>query len=97
MVSSAILKQYRAEARPIIERQMADAVLIAGLRDAFAAQGGDWSALKALIKAEIQDESDEASDGKRVTKVIERSEATTEYADMLGLNLNEENKSQEAA
>jgi len=97
MITRQILQQFTEEARPIIERQLDDALQIAALRDAFTAQGGDWGALKALIKSTIQDERDDTGDRKRVTKVIVRSEATTEYADMLGLNLNEENKNARAA
>lgn len=101
MLSSAKLKEIVTEARPIIERQLDDAERIAGLRDVVAANGGDWSALKALIKAQIQDERDESGNGKRVRKVMEKAEFATAYADMLGLgNLNEGNFSaddQEAA
>ena len=91
MLTSQFLKGIMAEARPIIERQLADADIIAGLRDVFAAQGGDWSALKAVIKAQIQDENDETGDGKRIRKVLERAGNQTAYADMLGLNMNENN------
>lgn len=88
-LSSTQLKQVTAEARPIIERQLEDALKLAGLRDVVAAAGGDWSQLKALIKAQIKDE--EAGDGKYVRKVIEKADYALAYADMLGLNLNEEN------
>lgn len=91
MLSSASLKNIRAEARAIIERQLADAVLLAALRDTFTAQGGDWGALKALIKAEIQDEQEEGGERKKLRKVIDRASVTGEYADLLGLNMNEEN------
>lgn len=89
MLSSEALKKIEAEARPIIERQLEDALKLAGLRDVVAAAGGDWSQLKALIKAQIKDE--EAGDGKHVRKVIEKADYALAYADMLGLNLNEEN------
>lgn len=97
MLSSAQLKQIASEVRPIIERQLDDAELIAGFRDMVASNGGDWSALKALIKAQIQDERDDAGDGKRVRKLIDKAEFATAYADMLGLNMNEQNYIQEAA
>ena len=90
MITSAQLKQITAEARPIIERMLNDATALAGLRDVVAAAGGDWSQLKALLKAQIQDE--EAGEDKRVRKVLEKAEYATAYADMLGIggNLNEQ-------
>lgn len=91
MLSSQALKSIVTELRPVIERQLADAEVITAMREAVTAQGGDWSAIKALVKAQCQDDLDEAGDGKRVRKIIEKSEFTTQYADMLGLNLNEEN------
>lgn len=97
MLTSQSLKDIRAEARLIIERQLNDALQLAALRDAFAAQGGDWGALKALIKAEIQDEQDENGDRKKLRKVTDRAAATGEYADLLGLNMNEQNSVRRAA
>lgn len=97
MFSSEALKAVVTELRPVIERQLADAAIITGMRELVTAQGGDWSAIKALVKAQVQDDLDEAGDGKRVRKVIEKSEFTTAYADMLGMNLNEENFIREAA
>jgi hypothetical protein len=95
-VTSTLLKNIVAEARPIIERQLNDAKLIAGFRDLVTANGGDWSALKALIKAQIEDEIDDAGDGKRVRKILDKADCSTAYADMLGLaNMNENNFSQE--
>lgn len=92
MLSSKTLKDIAAEARPIIERQLDDAEIIAGLRDVVASQGGDWSALKALIKAQIQDERDETGNGKRVNKILEKADFSTGYADMLGWRImNEKN------
>lgn len=89
MLTSQSLKDIRAEARLIIERQLNDALMLAALRDAFTAQGGDWGALKALLKAEIQDEQDESGERKKLRKITDRAEATTEYAERLGLNMNE--------
>jgi hypothetical protein len=92
MLSSKGLKDIVTKARPIIERQIDDAELIAGFRDIVADAGGDWSALKALIKAQIQDERDETGNGKRVKKILEKAEFATGYADMLGWsNMNEKN------
>jgi hypothetical protein len=92
MFSSSQLKKIITEIRPIIERQLDDAQLIAGFRNTVAEQGGDWSALKALVKAHIKDERDEAGDGKHVRAILERAEYSSVYADMLGwANMNENN------
>lgn len=96
MFSSAELKKIIAEARPIIERQLDDAERIAGFRDVVAEKGGDWSALKALIKAQIKDERDESGDGKHVRKILDKADFSTAYAEMLGwANMNEKNFSAE--
>jgi hypothetical protein len=90
MLSSTDLKKIVAEARPLIEQQLDLAEQIAGLREVVTAHGGDWSQLKALIKAQVQDERDDAGDGKRVRKILDRADYAKGYADMLGLaNLNE--------
>lgn len=91
MISSKILKQVVSEARPIIERMLDDAELIAGLRGVIADNGGDWGSLKALIKAQIQDERDEAGDGKRVKKILDKADYSAAYADMLGMTKMNEN------
>lgn len=97
-VTAQLLKNIMAEARPIIERQMNDAKLIAGFRDVVASNGGDWGALKALIKAHVEDENDETGEGKRVQKIRDKADSTSAYADMLGLaNMNENNFSAEAS
>lgn len=92
MISSKTLKDIVSEARPIIERQLDDAERIAGFRDVVSAQGGDWGALKALIKAQIQDERDESGGNKRVQKILDKADFASAYADMLGFaNMNENN------
>lgn len=83
MISSEQLQKIRTEARPLIAQQMDIALQLAAMRDVVATAGGDWSALKAVIKAEIQD---------KVAKVRDKAESTLAYADMLGLgNMNEFN------
>lgn len=92
MLSSKGLKEIVTIVRPIIERQLDDAEQIAAFRDKVADSGGDWSALKALIKAQIQDERDETGDGKRVKKILEKAGFSTGYAELLGWsNMNEKN------
>lgn len=88
------LRDIWTEARPYIEQQLEVAEVIKGFREAATAKGLEWSSVKGLIKAHILDEQDS---GNRVQKLIEKGEFTTAYADMLGLNLNEENKIREAA
>jgi thymidine phosphorylase len=97
MLSSTKLKEIVAEARPVIERMLDDAELIKGFREVVTANGGEWSSLKALLKAQVEDERDDAGDGKRVRKILDKADFAAAYADMLGLNLNEENKNSEAA
>lgn len=96
MLSSKGLKEIVTTVRPIIERQLDDAEQIAAFRDKVAESGGDWSALKALIKAQIQDERDETGDGKRVKKILDKAGFSTDYAALLGWsNMNEKNFSAE--
>ncbi|MQW06606.1 hypothetical protein GHK45_23630 [Sinorhizobium meliloti] len=96
MLSSKGLREIVTAVRPIIERQLDDAETIAAFRDKVADAGGDWSALKALIKAQIQDERDESGDGKRVKKILEKASFSTDYAELLGWSImNEKNFSAE--
>lgn len=90
MITTKFLKDIYTEARPIIERHLDDAELLAGMREVVAAQGGDWSSLKALITADVKDGRDEAGDGKRVKKILDKADYSAAYADMLGLaNMND--------
>lgn len=82
MSTSQDLKSLVTEARPVIERMLDDAELLAGFRDTAKEKGIDWSQVKALLKAQIQDERD---DGKRVSRIIEKADFAAAYADMLGL------------
>lgn len=92
MASSTDLKAIYTEAYPLIEQQLDLADLIAGLREKATAIGLDWSQIKALLKAQIQDERDETGGRKRVRKIIDKAEHASAYADMLGLaNMNENN------
>ena len=94
MLDSAALKKIVAEARPLIEQQLDLAEQVAGLREVVTTAGGDWSQLKALVKAQIQDERDDAGDGKRVRKILNKADYATSYATLLGLgdaNMNEKN------
>lgn len=63
MLTSEQLKKIVTETRPLIEQQLDLTEQVAGLREVVTAAGGDWSQLKALVKAQIQDERDEAGEG----------------------------------
>ncbi|MEQ9634631.1 MAG: hypothetical protein RLW68_00955 [Devosia marina] len=96
MSTSDALKSICTEARPLIEQHLDIAEQLVALRDAATAKGLEWSSVKALIKAQIQDERDESGEGKRVKKIVEKAEFASAYADMLGLNINEQNFSRGA-
>jgi hypothetical protein len=44
-----------------------------------------------LIKAQVEDEHDDAGDGKRVRKILAKADSSNAYADMLGLAKMNEN------
>lgn len=91
MASSADLKDIFRAARPLIEQQLDLAEMVAALRDVATEKGLDWSQIKALLKAQIQDERDD-NGGKRVKAIVAKAEHASAYADMLGLaKMNEEN------
>lgn len=91
MLTSKFLKGIMTEAYPVIKRQVEDAKIVSGFRDTVAANGGDWSALKALIKAHVEDTLDETGEGKRVRKILDKADSSNAYAGMLGLIMNEKN------
>jgi hypothetical protein len=98
MSTSTALKEICTEARPLIEQHLDIAAQLVALRELATAKGLEWSSIKGLLKAQIEDERDESGDGKRVRKIVEKAEFASAYADMLGLgNLNEESFSREAA
>ncbi len=90
MVSAKDLREVVAAARPLIEEWLDIAEQIAALRTLATEKGLDWSQIKALIKAQVQDER--AGDSKRVQRIIEKAEFASAYAGMLGLaKMNENN------
>lgn len=94
--SSTILRQIFNDARPLVEQSLDLSEQFAAFRELATANGLDWSQIKALLKAQVQDE--QKDDGKnRVGKIIEKADFATAYADMLGLgsNMNENNFSAE--
>lgn len=96
MATSDALREVFTVARPLVEQWLDVAEQIAALREVATAKGLDWSQLKALLKAQIQDERDDDGSGKRVARIVEKAEFASAYADMLGLaNMNENNFSRE--
>ena len=94
MSTSADLKAIFTAGRPLVEGALDIAEQIAALRDVATQKGLDWSQVKALLKAQIQDERDKAGSGKRVKRIVEKADFACAYADMLGLgNMNEKNYS----
>lgn len=90
MSSSTALREISTVARPLIEQWLDVSEQMAALREVATAKGLDWSQLKALLKAQIQDERDDSGEGKRVARVVEKAEFACAYADMLGF-VNENN------
>lgn len=90
---ASLLRQMRRDARPYVEQLLDLKEVFSGFQKLASENGLDWGAVKALLKAEVEDER--AEDGaKRVDKIIARADYATAYADMLGLgsaNMNENN------
>lgn len=88
-----LLRQIFTEARPLVVQALELAEKFKGFRDLASNNGLDWSQIKALLKAQVQDEI--ADDGnKRVDRIIHKAEFASAYADMLRLgtsNMNEDN------
>jgi hypothetical protein len=95
--NSKTLRKIFDEARPLVEQALDLSDKFKGFRELATANGLDWSQIKALLKAQIQDER--ADDGKdRVGRIIEKADFAMAYADMLGLGtakMNENNFSSE--
>jgi hypothetical protein len=87
------LKSLFAKGRPLVERWLDIGEEFAALRDAATAKGIDWSQVKALLKAQVQDER--GGESKRVARIVEKADYASSYAELLGLGgkLNEKNYS----
>lgn len=88
----AELRNLFDEARPLVDQWLGLSVQFAALRDVAKGKGFDWSQIKALLKAQAQDERDGGNE--HVKRIIERAEFASSYAAQLGL-LNENNYSDE--
>jgi hypothetical protein len=80
------LKGIATEGRRLIQQELETAELMKGLREAATNKGVDWSELKKLLKAQIQDEAD---NGDRVEKIVRKAEFASAYADMLRIREDE--------
>ena len=76
------LRKICARARQPIEAMLDAAEELQEIREAASAQGLDWSQVKALLKAPIQDERD---GGDRVKKLVAKAANASTYAAMLGI------------
>jgi hypothetical protein len=81
------LRKICACARGPLEAMLDAAEELAEIRGAASEQGLDWSQVKALLKAQIQDERD---GGHRVEKLVAKADNASTYAAML--NIVAENK-----
>ena len=77
------LKNVFEAGRPLVEQWLDVAEQMAALRDACREKEIDWSQVKALLKAQIQDGRDGSS--KRVNAILSKADNATSYADALGL------------
>lgn len=90
-MNASELKGLFDEARPVMERQLDDAELMAAFREAATQKGIDWSQAKALLKAQLQDERDGKGENRRVRAILDKADFASAYADMLGLSKMNEN------
>lgn len=89
-----MLRDTAEAIRPHIEAALDLTEIFADYRKTVTDAGGDWMALKNLVKAQVQDERDDSGEGKHVARIIEKADFAASYADMLGLGgakLNENN------
>lgn len=85
------LRNIATEARPVLRRNKDGAKILAGLGKVCRAKGIDWAQLKALLNAEIDDEDDESGSAEHVTKILDKADAASAYADLLFRKMNKEN------
>lgn len=90
-ITRAFLQNIRETERPFLRQAIALSTHFSETRALVAGEGGDWGALKAILKAEILDEEG----GEHLKTVLERADESTQYAGMLGLDINKKNFSDE--
>ena len=87
------LNAFFAASRPLVERALELAEQFSDLGKAARDQGYEWSLIKALLKAEIQDAED---GGERVQRLIGKAGCAQIYADVLATKINKKNFSSAA-
>lgn len=94
---ATLLRDTAKAIRPHIEAAIDLRDIFAEYRQAVTDAGGDWMALKNLVKAHVEDEREGVGEDRRVAKIIERADFASAYADMLGYGKLNENNSFDAA
>lgn len=82
MSRASDVKALATELRPYIETLIDTAEILKGMASAAREKGIDWTALKALVKAQALDARDGTD--KRVAAIIDKADFAASYADMLG-------------
>lgn len=83
-----LLRETAKAIRPLIEESLQLRDDFAAYRTSITEAGGDWMALKALVKAQVEDEREGKGEHTRVAKIIAKADASASYADILNLNEN---------
>lgn len=80
-----LLRDTAEAIRPHVETLLDLRDIFADYRKAVTEAGGDWMALKNLVKAQAEDARDENGAGERVEKLLQRADLAASYADILGI------------
>lgn len=80
MSTAADLREIATAARPTIRQWLEAAEELAAFSDVCRTKGLEWSQIKAVLKAEYQDEQD---GGHRLEKLQAKAERAAEYAELL--------------
>lgn len=90
--TSEDLRYVFKAAGPLIEQQLDMAEACADLREFCRSKNLDWAQIKALRKAQIEDDRDGTGENPRVNKILEKAGCATAYADMLKLGTQDPEK-----
>lgn len=80
-----LLRDTAEAIRPHVETLLDLRDIFADYRKAITEAGGDWMALKNLVKAQAEDARDDDGAGERVEKLLQRADLAASYADILGI------------
>ncbi len=83
-ITREFLQNIRESEQPFLRQAIELAKHFSETRKRVADEGGDWSALKAILKAEILDEEG----GEHLAAILSRADESAQYAGMLGLHIN---------